>query len=73
MYNVLYCEFQLAKAGARCDYGLYLGASKDNAQLLPSICSGAVALKMYLNETYSTLTLDDTTSWMAVSIFISTR
>lgn len=58
--------FQLAKAGSRCDYALYLGASSDNAATLPSIASQAVALKMYLNDTYSTLKMDNVSLWMQV-------
>ncbi|XP_074643904.1 multifunctional protein CAD-like isoform X2 [Tubulanus polymorphus] len=55
---------KLAKAGSRCDYGLFLGASSDNFQTLPSIASSAVALKMYLNDTFSTLKMTDMTLWM---------
>ncbi|XP_052761178.1 CAD protein-like isoform X2 [Mya arenaria] len=55
---------KLAKAGARCDYGVYVGASKDNYAKLPSIGGAAAALKMYLNETFTTLKLDDVSVWM---------
>ncbi|KAF0023876.1 hypothetical protein F2P81_024506 [Scophthalmus maximus] len=55
---------KLAKAGCRCDYALYLGAASDNAGALPSIASQAVALKMYLNDTYSTLKMDNVSFWM---------
>lgn len=58
--------FQLAKAGSRCDYALYVGAASDNATILPSIASQAVALKMYLNDTYSTLKMDNVSLWMEV-------
>lgn len=57
---------QLAKAGCRCDYALYLGAASDNAAVLPSIASQAVGLKMYLNDTYSTLKMDNVSLWMEV-------
>jgi hypothetical protein len=59
--------FQLARQNAMCDYGLYLGASEDNAQTLPGIASGAVALKMYLNTTFSTLKMDNVSDWMKVN------
>lgn len=59
----------MAKQGARCDYGIYLGASVDNYDKLPSICNDAVALKMYLNETYTTLRLDDVAVWMKVGSY----
>uniref|UniRef100_W5NFZ0 Multifunctional protein CAD n=1 Tax=Lepisosteus oculatus TaxID=7918 RepID=W5NFZ0_LEPOC len=55
---------KLAKAGCRCDYALFLGASSDNAAILPSIASSAAGLKMYLNDTYSTLKMDNVSLWM---------
>ncbi|XP_064626437.1 multifunctional protein CAD-like isoform X2 [Lineus longissimus] len=55
---------KLARQNAMCDYGLFLGASQDNANTLPSIASGAVALKMYLNTTFSTLKMDNVSDWM---------
>lgn len=58
--------FQLAKAGSRCDYALYVGAASDNAAILPSIASQAVGLKMYLNDTFSTLKMDNVSLWMEV-------
>ncbi|XP_055327168.1 CAD protein-like isoform X2 [Paramacrobiotus metropolitanus] len=56
---------KLAAEKARCDYGLFLGANEDNAPVLRDLAREAVALKMYLNETNSTLLLPDMTSWMA--------
>lgn len=61
----VYCP-QLAKAGCRCDYALYLGAASDNAAILPSIAGSAAGLKMYLNDTYSTLKMDNVSLWMEV-------
>uniref|UniRef100_A0A7N6B3K3 Multifunctional protein CAD n=1 Tax=Anabas testudineus TaxID=64144 RepID=A0A7N6B3K3_ANATE len=55
---------KLAKAGCRCDYALYVGAASDNAAVLPSIASQAAGLKMYLNDTYSTLKMDNVSLWM---------
>ncbi|XP_064604486.1 multifunctional protein CAD-like isoform X2 [Liolophura sinensis] len=55
---------KLASAGARCDYGIFVGASSDNYQTLPMIGGKACALKMYLNETFTTLKLDDLSIWM---------
>lgn len=53
-----------AREGARCDYGLYVGASNTNANSLAHLSSQALALKMYLNTTFSTLMLDSMESWM---------
>lgn len=59
-------RLQLAKAGCRCDYALYVGAASDNASILPAIASKAAGLKMYLNDTYSTLKMDNVSLWMEV-------
>ncbi|OQV15901.1 CAD protein [Hypsibius exemplaris] len=52
-----------AAAGARCDYALFVGASADNAVAVAKLAPQAAALKMYLNCTFSTLELSDTTLW----------
>lgn len=57
---------QLAKAGCRCDYALYVGAASDNAATLPSVATQTAGLKMYLNDTYSTLKMDNVSLWMEV-------
>lgn len=59
--------FQLASAGTRCDYGLYLGASADNYSTVKDLAHLSAGLKMYLNETFTTLRLDDMSTWMKVS------
>lgn len=60
---------QLAKKSARCDYGLFAGASSVNMSTVCELAEETVALKMYLNETFSTLKLDDMMIWMEVSIY----
>lgn len=59
-------NFQLASAGARCDYGIYLGASADNYTTVKDLAHLSAGLKMYLNETFTTLRLDDMSTWMKV-------
>lgn len=54
---------KLAKENARCDYALYMGASSDNANLIPDFAADVAGLKMYLNETFTTLKLNDLTVW----------
>lgn len=54
---------QLARNGARCDYALYVGASSENHVHIHELAAQAAALKMYLNQTYSTLQLTDMTVW----------
>lgn len=60
------CSFQLAEAGARCDFALFLGASSDNAGTLGPVAASAAGLKLYLNETFSELQLDSVAQWMEV-------
>ena len=53
-----------AKQKARCDYGQYLGAGPDNADLLPALAEKSAGLKMYLDSTFGELRLDDMQLWM---------
>ncbi|XP_009459378.1 PREDICTED: CAD protein, partial [Nipponia nippon] len=55
---------KLAEAGARCDFALFLGASSENAGSLGSLAGAAAGLKMYLNDTFSSLRMDDVSLWM---------
>ncbi|NXC65194.1 PYR1 protein, partial [Aleadryas rufinucha] len=55
---------KLAEAGARCDFALFLGASVDNAGTLGPLAGAAAGLKMYLNDTFSSLRMDDVSLWM---------
>ncbi|NXX40675.1 PYR1 protein, partial [Tricholaema leucomelas] len=58
---------KLAEAGARCDFALFLGASPENASLLGPLAGAAAGLKLYLNDTFSSLRMDDVSLWMEVS------
>lgn len=53
-----------AAAKARCDYAQYLGAGPDNVNSAPALAPHAAGLKMYLDQTYGPLRLDDMTLWM---------
>ncbi|NXT19905.1 PYR1 protein, partial [Syrrhaptes paradoxus] len=55
---------KLAEAGARCDFALFLGASPENAGSLGALAGAAAGLKMYLNDTFSSLRMDDVSLWM---------
>lgn len=48
---------------ALCDYGLYLGGSMENPDLLQEIADQSVGLKLYLDATYGPLLLEDTIHW----------
>ncbi|CAF4344415.1 unnamed protein product, partial [Rotaria magnacalcarata] len=49
---------------ALCDYGLFMGATIDNAKAIVDIAHRCVGLKMYLNTTFGDLKLDNMESWM---------
>ncbi len=42
-----------------CDVGLYAGASEEDLQALPAAAKYAVALKIYLNDTFGKLRVDE--------------
>lgn len=54
-----------AKAKARCDYGVFLGAGLHNAFHAARAASRACGLKMYLDQTYGPLRLDDLAAMQA--------
>ena len=53
---------QAGRAKARCDYALFLGAGSENAQAAAEAADQACGLKMYLDQTYGPLCLDDLAS-----------
>ncbi|RZC40808.1 CAD protein [Asbolus verrucosus] len=53
----------LAKQNARCDYAIFMGASSDNFSTIPELAQEVAGLKMYLNETFTTLRLNDLNVW----------
>jgi carbamoyl-phosphate synthase/aspartate carbamoyltransferase/dihydroorotase len=62
--ETLSLALQAARQKARCDYAQYLGAGAENAALLPPLARQAAGLKMYLDQTYGPLRLDDMTTWL---------
>lgn len=56
----------LAAQKARCDFGLFLGASHPpiSASEISAAAPASAGLKMYLNHTFGTLMLDDMSLWM---------
>jgi dihydroorotase-like cyclic amidohydrolase len=55
----------LATAKARCDYGQYLGAGAENVQSAAAAAGRSAGLKLYLDQTYGPLRLDEMPLWMA--------
>lgn len=56
---------EAASQKARCDYAQFLGGGPDNVHHLHQIAPRAAGLKMYLDQTYGPLRLDDISLWMA--------
>jgi carbamoyl-phosphate synthase/aspartate carbamoyltransferase/dihydroorotase len=53
-----------ARHKARCDYAQFLGAGPDNLHLLKKLGPHTAGLKMYLDQTFGPLRLDEMTLWM---------
>jgi carbamoyl-phosphate synthase/aspartate carbamoyltransferase/dihydroorotase len=53
----------LAADEARCDYALYIGATPGNAGTAAQLAPDAAGLKMYLDDTFGPLRLDDISDW----------
>ena len=52
-----------ASRKAYCDYALMIGATNSNSESIPVLSSQVSGLKMYLNETFSTLQMDSVVDW----------
>jgi carbamoyl-phosphate synthase / aspartate carbamoyltransferase / dihydroorotase len=55
----------LAQHHARCDYGIYLGAGVDNVATAAALAPRVAGLKMYLDQTFGSLRLDDLATLVA--------
>ena len=53
-----------ARMKAMCDYAQFLGAGPDNFTILPKLGKYAAGMKMYLDQTYGQLRLDEMILWM---------
>ena len=60
--KTLAAKQQLARSQARCDYGIHLGAGDDNVEMAYMLASQVTGLKMYLDQTFGPLRLDDLNS-----------
>ena len=54
---------EAAAAGARCDWGQYVGATLRNAAAVAELAPRAAGLKMYLDHTFGDLRLGDLSAW----------
>lgn len=57
-------SLRAAREKARCDFAQFLGAGPGNAAEAPKLAARSVGLKMYLDQTYGPLRLDEMTLWM---------
>ncbi|HSN76521.1 MAG TPA: amidohydrolase family protein [Anaerolineae bacterium] len=57
--GVLEATVAAARQTVRCDVGLYAGASPQHVDELPALAAQAVALKIYLNDTFGPLRVED--------------
>lgn len=57
--GVLMAAREQAQATTVCDVGLFAGASREGIEALPLLASRTVALKIYLNDTFGPLRVDD--------------
>ncbi|OGO28784.1 MAG: hypothetical protein A2136_07450 [Chloroflexi bacterium RBG_16_54_11] len=62
--ETLHRALSAASAKARCDYAQFVGAGPDNLDYLEHLAPQAAGLKMYLDQTYGPLRLDDMVTWM---------
>lgn len=54
-----------AEANIRCDVGLFAGASPQDIAYLPDLAQHAAALKIYLNDTFGRLRVEDVPTMVA--------
>ncbi len=55
----------LARAKARCDFGLFLGAASQNAASAADAAGKSAGLKLYLDQTFGPLRLESVSQWVA--------
>ena len=56
--------FDAASIKSRCDYAQYVGGSANNAKTASLLANHVAGLKLYLDQTFGDLKLDDITTWM---------
>lgn len=63
--ETLAAKQRAASEKALCDYGIHFGAGADNAQIAAALAPQVTGLKMYLDQTFGPLRLDDLHSLVA--------
>jgi carbamoyl-phosphate synthase/aspartate carbamoyltransferase/dihydroorotase len=62
--DTLTMAIKAANSKTHCDFAQFLGAGPDNLEVLTDLAPRTVGLKMYLDQTYGPLRLDDMVLWM---------
>ncbi len=62
--ETLSLALQAAGEKAHCDYAQFIGAGAENAHLTAALAPRAAGLKMYLDQTYGPLRLEEMSLWM---------
>lgn len=62
--KTLHLAISAASQKAHCDYSQFLGAGPDNLEAAAQLAPQVAGLKMYLDQTYGPLRLDDMSLWM---------
>jgi carbamoyl-phosphate synthase/aspartate carbamoyltransferase/dihydroorotase len=63
--EVIRAAYEQARTDTRCELGLFAGASPEHINHLPALAPYAVALKIYLNDTFGPLRVEDVPTLMA--------
>jgi carbamoyl-phosphate synthase/aspartate carbamoyltransferase/dihydroorotase len=61
--DTLEIALSAAKQKARCDYGQCFGGNSSNGTELPAHAAKVVGLKLYLDQTFGDLKIDDMSDW----------
>lgn len=62
--EIMRAVYAQAQAETRCELGLFAGASPNHTQHLPALANYAIALKIYLNDTFGPLRVEDVPTLM---------
>lgn len=63
--TALEAAYHLGRQNVRCDVGIFAGASPEQVKQLPKLAGGAVGLKIYLNDTFGPLRVEDLPTLLA--------
>lgn len=62
--KALSLSLSAAETKSYCDYAQFVGAASDNIEILPRLSKYTAGMKMYLDQTYGPLQLEEMVLWM---------